>query len=937
MASKIILKKSSVASKVPVAGDLEFGELAINYADSKLYFKKADGSIDAFSSAAASAPVSSVGGYTGAVTDSQLLAAIKNVDGSGSGLDADTLDGNHASAFYLASNPNGYTSNTGTVTSVGAIAPLVSSGGTDPSISIPAANATTNGYMSSAYAAKLDGIAAGATANTGTVTSVTGTGSYGGLSLSGTVTSSGNITLSGTPTGTWPISVSGNAATVTDGVYKTGTNAASANIIFNTTADNWLWQEQASGGNVWYSAPSTANFGIGANRYVISSSGASNQAELVLERGTTKLLEVLQANLQYKNNIVLHAGNYTSYSPSLTGSGASGTWGINITGNAATASNSTTVGGLVPSQFFNNMGNNHGTYTDFNNVPNFGAYYLQQGGNSPTGVAGQQWYGFTLGLGNEYALSSYGTQLYWPRAAQNSDTYIYVRDRENGSWGSWRKIRAGYADSAGTVSSIGNTQVTTMYSPNGATVVSPDATSAMPGLGQSFIHTLGTGPGGNDGHLLAMSWVNTTSVYGAQIFVDTDPTGTMALRQRSSGGVWTAWNTFLTSGNYNSYSPTLTGGGASGTWGINITGNAATVSSVSPSQLSPATDYTTPSDASGYTWIRFQFASGDSFNSGQHQIEFYVTRSINFNGNSPYGGCTAKFTAQGREWHSGQEMMVVQYGEHGTNSSGGQGYYISHARVADQAGGGYWVYLRVRSGITYRFRDAMHGGAGCDFGTLQGTTDPGSGQPVYAGLNLIATSVGANFYYNGNVALNAGNYTNYAVATTNNTSLNTDTRNTRGVTRLYRRDDNSDYSVQVNWTGGRWLLRGYNGDSFHAECEVGSLSANSSITTPTITGLREVRVAGATTFNLATGNYFSRTNSGATAFAVSNVPSSGTAVSFILDLTNGGSGAITWWSGVRWAGGTAPTLTASGRDVLGFFTHDGGTTWTGLLLGKDVK
>jgi hypothetical protein len=36
--------------------------------------------------------------------------------------------------------------------------------------------------------------------------------------------------------------------------------------------------------------------------------------------------------------------------------------------------------------------------------------------------------------------------------------------------------------------------------------------------------------------------------------------------------------TVIGSGNYNSYAPTLTGGGASGTWGINITGNAATAS-----------------------------------------------------------------------------------------------------------------------------------------------------------------------------------------------------------------------------------------------------------------------------------------------------------------------------------------------------------------------
>jgi hypothetical protein len=44
---------------------------------------------------------------------------------------------------------------------------------------------------------------------------------------------------------------------------------------------------------------------------------------------------------------------------------------------------------------------------------------------------------------------------------------------------------------------------------------------------------------------------------------------------------WNSWYTILNSGNYNSYAPTLTGGGASGNWGINITGNAATASAVS--------------------------------------------------------------------------------------------------------------------------------------------------------------------------------------------------------------------------------------------------------------------------------------------------------------------------------------------------------------------
>jgi hypothetical protein len=36
-------------------------------------------------------------------------------------------------------------------------------------------------------------------------------------------------------------------------------------------------------------------------------------------------------------NVVLHAGNYNSYAPTLSGTGATGTWGISVTGNAGTA------------------------------------------------------------------------------------------------------------------------------------------------------------------------------------------------------------------------------------------------------------------------------------------------------------------------------------------------------------------------------------------------------------------------------------------------------------------------------------------------------------------------------------------------------------------------------------------------------------------------
>jgi len=102
--------------------------------------------------------------------------------------------------------------------------------------------------------------------------------------------------------------------------------------------------------------------------------------------------------------------------------------------------------------------------------------------------------------------------------------------------------------------------------------------------------------------------------------------------------------------------------------------------------------------------------------------------------------------------------------------------------------------------------------------------------------------------------------------------------------------------------------------------------------------LQQTRIAvAASDINLATGNFFSKTISGTTTFTVSNVPTTGTAASLVLDLTNGGSATVNWWSGVTWAAGTPPTLTASGRDSLGFYTYDGGTTWTGLVLGLNLS
>lgn len=108
--------------------------------------------------------------------------------------------------------------------------------------------------------------------------------------------------------------------------------------------------------------------------------------------------------------------------------------------------------------------------------------------------------------------------------------------------------------------------------------------------------------------------------------------------------------------------------------------------------------------------------------------------------------------------------------------------------------------------------------------------------------------------------------------------------------------------------------------------------------TGAITSLREVAVAmGANNIDLATGNLFTKTITTATTLTVSNVPAAGQVGYMILQLTNGGSAAVTWFSGVKWAGGTAPTLTASGKDILSFYTIDAGTTWNCVSIQKDAK
>jgi hypothetical protein len=242
-------------------------------------------------------------------------------------LNADLLDGNHASAFYLATNPSGYTTNTGTVTSVGITAgtgisvansPITTSGSITVTNSAP--NATHTGDVTGATALTIANnvvtlpkmanlvansiignntaspatpialnatqvrtllnVADGATANTGTVTSVSAGTQISGMAMTitdGTTTPSiatsitnaanfrtaigagtGNGTVTAV-TGTAPIASSGGTTPAISISAATQSSAGSMSSADKTKLDGIASGAQVNvGTNLTWTAGTTA-------------------------------------------------------------------------------------------------------------------------------------------------------------------------------------------------------------------------------------------------------------------------------------------------------------------------------------------------------------------------------------------------------------------------------------------------------------------------------------------------------------------------------------------------------------------------------------------------------------------------------------------------------------------------------------------------------
>ncbi len=124
------------------------------------------------------------------------------------------------------------------------------------------------------------------------------------------------------------------------------------------------------------------------------------------------------------------------------------------------------------------------------------------------------------------------------------------------------------------------------------------------------------------------------------------------------------------------------------------------------------------------------------------------------------------------------------------------------------------------------------------------------------------------------------------------------------------------------------------------------VGADQIISAPVLQDVGETCVANAAsgstdTIDLTDGNVHNVTLTANCTFTFSNPPASGTSGSFTLFLNQDGTGSrtATWPSEVKWAGGTAPTLTttASRTDILVFTTIDAGTIWYGAVSGQDFS
>ena len=268
------------------------------------------------------------------------------------------------------------------------------------------------------------------------------------------------------------------------------------------------------------------------------------------------------------------AGTFASsnFSGSHSGSSSGTNTGdqTNISGNAATA---TTASNLAANtsptiQVLNftgvgtNSGNANQSYAIYQEGGAWGSPFPDLCIGYHTGIKLGAYFGYN-GI-RFYNNSDFATQTF---SVNDGDNHVrvaynlYVGGTISGSnlSGTNTGDQTNISGNAGSVSGL-----TLTSSANG---INPDSVTQNQIGYNNSVSLFGQGDGGLYSSAYSSSWIH-------QIYGDFR-TGQIAIRGKNSG-TWQAWRNVLDSSNYTSYAPSLTGSGASGTWSISVSGNAAT-------------------------------------------------------------------------------------------------------------------------------------------------------------------------------------------------------------------------------------------------------------------------------------------------------------------------------------------------------------------------